>query len=92
MRIMNGGVNADISYDSVFTAVWSYIECGLGVAVACTLSIPKLIKAKGGNVRAIFSNLAKSVTLHTTKRSMDFESDPYSLRSTVRLSSVESKR
>jgi hypothetical protein len=47
MRIMNGGVNADISYDSVFTAVWSYIECGLGVAVACTLSIPKLIKAKG---------------------------------------------
>jgi hypothetical protein len=92
MCIMNGGAHADISYDSVYTAVWSYIECGLGVAVACTLSIPKLIKTKGGKVRAIFSSLVKSVTSRTTKRSMDFELDPSLLGSAVGLTSVESKR
>jgi hypothetical protein len=46
MRIITAGDNADVSHNSIFTALWSYVECALGVIVACTLSFPKLYRAK----------------------------------------------
>ena len=61
MRIITAGDHADISYNSVFTALWSYAECTFGVIVACTLSIPKLYQAKGGKLRVFLSGVAKKL-------------------------------
>ncbi|KAF2267550.1 hypothetical protein CC78DRAFT_576918 [Lojkania enalia] len=58
LRIIVARDKADISYNSVFTALWSYIECALGVIVACSISIPKLLQAKGGKLRKAFSSVA----------------------------------
>jgi hypothetical protein len=89
MRIIDGGDKADISYDSMFTAVWSYIECGLGAIVACTLSIPKLIQAKKGSVRAVISRISKVLSPLQTGR--DTDRSMYKTSSTVRLSSLDSR-
>jgi hypothetical protein len=76
MRIINGGAQADVSYDSVFTAVWSYIECALGIVVACSLSVPKLFQAKGKNVRASVSKMSESLTARARKGRVGSKSDP----------------
>lgn len=88
MRIINGGDNADISYESLFTAVWSWIECALGVIVACTLSIPKLVQAKGGSVRMAISKATRRFgSLTSSGRGSDQGIQESS--STVRLSSID---
>jgi hypothetical protein len=76
MRIINGGPQADVSYDSVFTAVWSYTECALGVVVACSLSVPKLIQAKKRNVRAFISKMSESLPAGSRKCRVGSTSDP----------------
>jgi hypothetical protein len=83
MRIITGGAQADISYDSIFTAVWSYTECALGVVVACSLSVPKLIQAKGMNVPAFISNMSQSLTARTRKCRVGSRSDPLIPTSTM---------
>lgn len=91
MRIISGGDAADISYNSVFTALWSYAECTLGVIVACTLTIPKLIRAKGGKLRAIFSGIAKGFPSFRTRHGTESAPDSFPPADAVRLSCVELK-
>jgi hypothetical protein len=87
MRIIHGGDKADISYESMFTAVWSWIECSLGVIVACTLSIPKLVQAKGGSVRTAISKATRKFGSLTSGRGSD--QGIHESSSTVRLSSID---
>jgi hypothetical protein len=74
MGILKGGLTADISYDSVLTGVWSIAEIALGLIVACTFSLPKLIKVKGGGVRGFFSSFAKTFTTRTRTTKLDTSS------------------
>jgi hypothetical protein len=89
MGIIRGGLKADISYESVLTGVWSIAEIGLGLIVACTFSLPKLIKAKGGGVRGFFSSIAKTFNSRTSKLEKGTDSSDSVLGTAVRLSSME---
>jgi hypothetical protein len=71
MRIIRAGNGADVTYDSMLNALWSYIECTLGLIIACTLSVPKLYQAKGNRIRAIFSELEKSFSSKKSDPSSD---------------------
>ncbi|PVI02226.1 hypothetical protein DM02DRAFT_589804 [Periconia macrospinosa] len=71
MRIIEGGEKADVSYNSLRTALWSYTESTLGVIVACIISFPKLWKAKGGRLSAFVSQGAKKLGLRSSPQSSD---------------------
>lgn len=46
-RIVEDEKTADVSYNIVAMGLWSYAEVALGIIVACALSLPKRIQAKG---------------------------------------------
>lgn len=88
MRIIQGGDKADITYNSVFTALWSYAECTLGIIVACMLSLPKLWQAKGGRLRNIYSSLARKFSIGNSEKSDNEKATPVH---EIRLSEVQLK-
>jgi hypothetical protein len=88
MRIIQGGAKADVTYNSVFTALWSYAECTLGIIVACMLSLPKLYQAKGGRLRTMYSGLAKKFSSGKSGESDNEKASPVH---EIRLSEVQLK-
>lgn len=60
-RIVKDERTADVSYNIVAMGLWSYAEVALGIIVACTLSLPKLIQAKGWKMPfSLFSSSPRS--------------------------------
>lgn len=46
---------ADVSWNSLFIGIWTTLEVSLVFVVACTLSLPKLVQAKGKKFRVAWS-------------------------------------
>ena len=55
-----GGKDADIAYNATWMGCWAFVEIAFGIIVTCTLSMPKLIEARGKKIRIIFTNLTSS--------------------------------
>lgn len=54
--------SADVSFIMGWMMCLALVELSLGISVACTLILPKLFEAKGQNVQAAFSILARPFT------------------------------
>jgi hypothetical protein len=91
MRIITAGDDADISHNSAFTAIWSYVECALGAIVACAISFPKLYQAKGGRLRTFISGVAKKLSLGSSQSAKSSQDNLPHL-SEIRLPSDELRR
>ena len=57
-----GGQDADISYNAAWMGCWAYVEIALGIIVTCTLSMPKLIEARGKKLRLLLATLTRPFT------------------------------
>lgn len=60
--IQLGDKDADISYNAAWMGCWAYVEIALGIIVTCTLSMPKLIEARGKKLRIVFLKFTRSFT------------------------------
>lgn len=58
-RIVHNEAESDVSYNIAWMALWTYAEIALGMIVACTLSLPRLVQAKGGKLSSMFSSLTR---------------------------------
>lgn len=54
-RIVKDEKNADISYNMIAMGLWSYAEVSLGMIIACALSLPTLMQARGWNMSSIIA-------------------------------------
>ncbi|KAL8783397.1 MAG: hypothetical protein Q9213_004656 [Squamulea squamosa] len=61
---------ADVSYNCAWLGFWAWAEISLGIVVTCTFSLPKLVEAKGKNMRIALSNLAKPLTSFTSFKTL----------------------
>jgi hypothetical protein len=61
-RLESQGDNQDASYEMAWMGLWSWAEISLGVVVACTLSLPKLVRAKSKELSSLFSSVAQPFT------------------------------
>ena len=55
VRLSNQGEYADISYEMMWVALWSWAEIALSIIVACTLSLPRLFRAKSEEISLLLS-------------------------------------
>ena len=69
--IQLGGSDADVSFNAAWMGCWAYVEIALGITVTCSLSMPKLIEARGNKVRAVFANFTRSFTSFGFTRSIN---------------------
>ncbi|KAF2709414.1 hypothetical protein K504DRAFT_502142 [Pleomassaria siparia CBS 279.74] len=64
---------ADVSHNAFYIGLWTMVEVSLGLVVACSLSLPRLIQAKGQKLKKAvaspFSSL-RSATGNTPKGSL----------------------
>ena len=47
--------NQDYTYELAFMGLWGYAECSLALIVACTLSLPRLFRAKAKELSHLLS-------------------------------------
>ncbi|ORY11130.1 hypothetical protein BCR34DRAFT_333400 [Clohesyomyces aquaticus] len=59
---------ADVSQNGLWIGLWSEAEIALGFIVACALTLPKLIKAKSGQISAAFTYLSMPLSLMSSFR------------------------
>jgi hypothetical protein len=55
IKLNNQGKYQDISYEMVWMGLWSWAEIAMGIIVACTLSLPKLFRAKSKQLGFLLS-------------------------------------
>lgn len=69
---------ADVSHNGFYIGLWTMIEVALGFVVACSLSLPRLIQAKGRKVKIAitspFSTLRGTVTGSSPNSTMNSQS------------------
>lgn len=53
-----GRPNTDVSYNAAWQGFWAYAEISLGLIVTCTLTLPRLVKAKDKQLRAVMSSIS----------------------------------
>ena len=58
-KLESQGDNQDASYEMAWMGLWSWAEISLGVIVACTLSLPKFVRAKSKEFGSLFSSVAR---------------------------------
>lgn len=58
-RLESQGDQQDASYEMAWMGLWSWAEIALGIIVACTLSLPKLVRAKSKEFGSLFSSVAR---------------------------------
>lgn len=58
-RLQSQGNHQDSSYNMAWMGLWSWAEIALGVIVACTLSLPKLVRAKSKEFGSFLSSIAR---------------------------------
>jgi hypothetical protein len=60
IKLNNQGKHQDISYEMVWMGLWSWAEIAMGIIVACTLSLPKLFRAKSKQLGFLLSIVTSS--------------------------------
>lgn len=78
-KLERQGDNQDASYEMAWMGLWSWAEIALGIIVACTLSLPKLVRAKSMEFDSVVSSVVqrftsfKSMSKTTTTRTRSNE-------------------
>lgn len=57
-RLQDQGQNQDQSYEMAWMGLWSLAEIALGIMIACTLTLPKLLRAKSKEINSFFTTLS----------------------------------
>lgn len=58
-KLETQGDYQDNSYEMAWMGLWSWAEVALGIIVACTLSLPKLVRAKSKEVGSMLSSFTR---------------------------------
>ncbi|KAF2464557.1 uncharacterized protein BDR25DRAFT_95504 [Lindgomyces ingoldianus] len=66
LAIVHKPDTSDVSYHIAWMGLWSYAEIALGIIVACTLSLPKLVQAKGWKLPSVFSSFSNPFSSNKT--------------------------
>jgi spore germination protein GerM len=61
-KLEEQGDNQDSSYEMAWMGLWSWAEIALGIIVACTLTLPKLVRAKSKEFSVLLSSVARPFT------------------------------
>jgi hypothetical protein len=83
MKIASAIDEADVSHNGLFIGLWTEAEVSLGFIVACALCLPKLVQAKGKQVR---SALSMSSTPWSSRKSTSYNSSQKSTQHDSRAS------
>ncbi|KAF2020602.1 hypothetical protein BU24DRAFT_487188 [Aaosphaeria arxii CBS 175.79] len=59
IRLLHQGEYRDTSYELARMGLWSWAEIALGIIVACTLSLPKLFRAKSKELSVVLSAVSR---------------------------------
>jgi len=53
-----GGPNVEVTYNAAWQGFWASTEISPGLIVTCTLTLPRIVEAKGKQLRAILSSIS----------------------------------
>ena len=59
ITLSNQGEYRDISYEMIWMGLWSWAEIAMGIIVACTLSLPRLYRAKSRQLGFLLSTVTR---------------------------------
>lgn len=70
-RLQEQGENQDQSYEMAWMGLWSWAEIALGIMIACTLTMPKLVRARSDDINSFFTRISQpfvsiKVRIHTS--------------------------